>query len=79
MYQELTQFKKMKKVNNLSQKWAKDLNRHVYSRRYTDARKHMKRCSTSLTVRETQVWTLMKYYFTPTRMAVMKKMGTNRC
>ena len=39
----------------------------------------MKRYSTSLTVRETQVWTIMKYYFTPTRMAVMKKLGTNRC
>ena len=67
-----------KKSNNPTEKWAGNPNRYFSEEDVKMVKRHMKRRSTLIVLREMQAKTTVRYYLTPERMAIITKL-TNKC
>jgi hypothetical protein len=42
------------------------------------AKKHMKKCSPSMAIKEMQIKTMLRFYLTPVRMVIIKNTNNNK-
>ena len=71
IYNELLHLNSRKRSDPMK-KWVKELNRHFSEGDIQMANKHLKRCSTSLIIREMQIKTPKRYHLKTVRVAIKK-------
>ena len=68
-----------RKPNNPIRKWSTELNKEFSHEELQMAEKLLKKCSTSLVIREMQIITTLRFHLTPVRMVKIKNSKDSRC
>jgi hypothetical protein len=67
------------KINEPINKWATELNRALSKEEIQMTKKHLKKCSPSLAVKEMQIKTTLRFHLPLARIAIIKNTTNNRC
>jgi hypothetical protein len=78
IYRELKRLNSPK-INEPIKKWATELNRTFSKEEIQMAKKHRKKCSPSLAIKEMQIKTRLRFHLAPVRIAIIKNTTNNRC
>jgi hypothetical protein len=78
IYRELKKLNSPK-INEQIKKWTTELNKTFSKEEIQIAKKHMKKCSPSLAIKEMQIKTTLRFHLTPVRIATIKNTTNNRC
>jgi hypothetical protein len=60
-------------------KWVHELNREFSKEEVQKASKYIKKCSTSMVIKEMQIKTTLRFHLTPARMAIIKGNNNSKC
>jgi hypothetical protein len=79
IYKELQkhQILNTKRISNQINKWTNELNKHASKEELKMARKYMKKCLTTLAIKEMQIKT-SRFHLTRVRMSSIKKTNSNK-
>jgi hypothetical protein len=67
------------KINEPIKKWAPELNRTFSKEEIQMAKNHLNKCSPSLTIKEMQIKTSLRFHLAPVRLAIIKNTNNNIC
>jgi hypothetical protein len=69
-----SQLKKLNfpQINEPMRKWASELNRTFSKEEIQMVKKHLKKCSLSLAIKEMQIKTTLRFHLTPVRIAIIR-------
>jgi hypothetical protein len=78
IYRELQKLN-LPKINEPIKKWVSELNRTFSKEEIQMAKKHMKKCSPSLAIKEMQIKITLRFRLTPVRIAIISNNTNNMC
>jgi hypothetical protein len=78
IYQELKKNLNLQRINIPMKKWTHELNREFSKEEVQMASKYIKKCSTSLVIKEMQMKTTLRFHLTPFRLAIFKGKSNNK-